>query len=341
MKRVPLILLAVAGPVVGFLSGLAAEDAVGRAVHTLSIQRGNLSALFRDNALSPGVLSGVDSLFNWAEAPAFDAFDPDARGASAGLNFEHVICGHSNVANAFSPRRGRYDLYPLADGHSAMLVRKAEDDPWSLSSTFKYSVSDTSSIDFEFACRAHKQALFGKRGYAVLFFADYMNDVAKVPIHFRGMRAPKEKETWISADAPPGHPDYNQGGTYQSLPARGLKYDTNHNFKLNLWCYDYPRFSQPFYYGRAANGMVFILMFDRMYSVQDEIRFSLFKFKVPRHPRPAWDFQYVIHHVEADHPYGFKGRLIWKKFVSPEDCQEEYRRWRAALPPAGTKRIDN
>ena len=38
MKRVPLILLAVAGPVVGFLSGLAAEDAVGRAVHTLSMK---------------------------------------------------------------------------------------------------------------------------------------------------------------------------------------------------------------------------------------------------------------------------------------------------------------
>jgi hypothetical protein len=74
--------------------------------------------------------------------------------------------------------------------------------------------------------------------------------------------------------------------------------------------------------------MVLILMFDRMHSEQDEIRFSLFKFKVPKRPRPAWDFQYVIHKVEGGQPYGFKGRLIWKKFVSPEDCLGEYHRWR-------------
>ena len=122
------------------------------------------------------------------------------------------------------------------------------------------------------------------------------------------------------------------GGTYRSLPAQDLQYDTNHNFKLNLWSYDYPRFVQPFYYGRAAHGMVFILMFDRMHSADDEIRFSLFKFKVPRRPRPAWDFQYVIHKVEAGRPFGFKGRLVWRKFVSAEDCQNEYHRWRAALP---------
>lgn len=48
--------------------------------------------------------------------------------------------------------------------------------------------------------------------------------------------------------------------------------------------------------------------------------------------RTAWDFQYVIHKVEAGRTYGFKGRLVWKRFVSAEDCQKEYHRWRAALP---------
>jgi hypothetical protein len=313
----------------------SAQGAPGEPVQTLTIQRGNLSVLLRDNALSPGLLSGLDSLFNRTDAPDFDAFDPDDRGASAGLNFEHVICAHPNPANAFAPRRGRYELFKLADGRSAMLVRKADDDPWALSSTFKYSVSEPSAIDFEFECRAHNKELFGKGGYAVLFFADYMNDVAEAPIHFRGVSAPGASEQWISADAPPGHPDYNQGGTYRSVAARALEYDTNHNFKLNLWSYDYPRFTQPFYYGRAAHGITFILMFDKMHSAEDEIRFSLFKFKVPRHPRPAWDFQYVIHKVEEGPSYGFKGRLIWKKFVSPEDCQDEYRRWRATLPNHG------
>lgn len=214
---------------------------------------------------------------------------------------------------------------------SAKLVRMAENDPWALSSSLRYSLSGSNAIDFEFQCRAQNRELFGQRGYAVLFFANYMNDAAEVPIHFRGVAAPGEAEQWISADAPPGHPDYNHGGTYRSLPASDLQYDTNHNFKLNLWSYDYPRFTQPFYYGQAAHGMVMILMFDRMHSREDEIRFSLFKFKLPRRPRPAWDFQYVIHEVEPGRSHGFKGRLIWKKFVSPEDCQAEYRRWQTAI----------
>ena len=106
----------------------SARAASTEAVQTLALQRGNLSVLLRDNALSPGLLSGVDSLFNRRDAPDFDAFDPDDRGASAGLNFEHVICGESNAFNAFAPRRGRYELF-RSDSHSAMLVRKEEDDP--------------------------------------------------------------------------------------------------------------------------------------------------------------------------------------------------------------------
>src|SRR5207245_2077120 len=85
----------------------SAQGAPGEPVQALSLQRGNLSVLLRDNTLSPGLLSGVDSLFNRIDAPEFDAFDPDDRGASAGLNFEHVICGHPNRANSFSPRHGR------------------------------------------------------------------------------------------------------------------------------------------------------------------------------------------------------------------------------------------
>jgi hypothetical protein len=317
-----------------FVSGCYAAPVEG--LQTLTIERGNLSVLVRDNALSPGLLSGVDSLFDKTNAPGFDAFDPDDRGASAGLNFEHIICGHSNKFNAFAPRKGRYELFKQPDGYSAMLVRKAEDDPWSISSSLKYTMTEPHSIDFEFECRAHNKELFGSRGYAVLFFADYMNDVADLAIHFRGVRGPDQPEQWISADAPPGNPEYNHGGTYTSQAARSLGYDTNHNFKLNLWSYDYPRFTQPFYYGLASHGMTLILMFDRMYNVEDEIRFSLFKFKVPRRPRPAWDFQYVIHQVQENHPYGFRGRLIWKKFVSPEDCQEEYRRWTAGLSKANS-----
>ena len=73
-------------------------------------------------------------------------------------------------------------------------------------------------------------------------------------------------------------------------------------------------------------------MFDRAWRAEDEVRFSIFKFKLPALKRPAWDFQYVIHRVESGKPYGFRARLVWKKWVSPEDCLAEYERWAATLP---------
>ena len=51
----------------------------------------------------------------------------------------------------------------------------------------------------------------------------------------------------------------------------------------------------------------------------------------PTTPRPAWDFQYVIHNVQEGKEYGFKARLVWKKFVSPEDCLKEYETWSASV----------
>jgi hypothetical protein len=114
---------------------------------------------------------------------------------------------------------------------------------------------------------------------------------------------------------------------HTGTPAADLEYDADHDFKLNNWSYDWPRYTKPFYFGKAANGMSLELMFDRSHSAEDEIRFSLFKFKVPREPRPAWDFQYVVHKIETGKEYGFRGRLVWKPFVSEADALEEYARW--------------
>jgi hypothetical protein len=88
----------------------------------------------------PEVLSGLASLFHQKDAPTFDAFDPDSPGASAGLNFEHIISGHKNANNAFTPRHGKYALYLLPGGTCAKLVRRREDDPWAVSSTLTYTV---------------------------------------------------------------------------------------------------------------------------------------------------------------------------------------------------------
>jgi len=311
----------------------SAEDQLGPAEQTIDIQAGELTVSFRDNSKSPKTLSGVQTLINHEHAPGYDAYDPDGRGASAGLNFEHIISGHETANNKFTPRRGPYTLHRLPDDRSVRLIRKAADSPWRVSSELTYTVAPPSAIDFEFRCRAEEAELFGNRGWASFFFANYMNDVAEIPLHFRGVTEPGGKEVWIAADAPPGHEDWNNGGTYRHADAAPLQYDHDVKFRLNSWSYDAPRFTQPFYYGRAQRGMVLILMFDRGYTEADEIRFSLFKFKLPRHHRPAWDFQYVVHKVETGREYGFRGRLVWKKFVSPEDCLREHKTWRKSLPP--------
>lgn len=303
------------------------QSAPAPAPQVFQVKHGDLAAVFRDNSRSPDLLSGIDSLFHLTAAPDFDAFDPESGGASAGMNFEHIISGHNGPNNAFTPRHGPFTMQPLSDGRGVRLVRRAADDPWAVDSTLTYRLVAPHYIDVDFRCRPRDAARFGQRGYAIFFFCNYMNDVADAALHFRGVAGPGQGETWISADAPPGHPHFNHGGTYRFRDAAALEYDADLSFNLNSWAYDHPRFTLPFYYGRAARDMTLILMFDRAWSEQDEIRFSLFKFKLKHFPRPAWDFQYVIHKVERDREYGYRARLVWKRFVSEEDCLAEYRNW--------------
>jgi hypothetical protein len=303
----------------------------GEQVQSARIEHGELAVLFRDNSSSPQELSGIDALFNIKHAAGYDAFDPDTQGASAGLNFEHIISGHEDPNNKFTPRHGRYTLHRQPDGKSMLLVRRAEDCPWKVASTLEYVVNEPNYIDFTFRCTPEDASQFGSREYGLFFFANYMNDVEDVRLHFRGYESPRGQEVWVAADAPKGHPDWNGGGNYRALRSDDLEYDDDVQFRLNTWSYDWPRIAKPFYFGRAGQGMTMILMFDRLHSDRDQIRFSLYKFKLSKHPRPAWDFQYVINKVESGVEYGFRGRLVWKKFVSAEDCLNEYERWAAAL----------
>ncbi len=296
----------------------------------VTIKAGSLEATFLGNSSRSRDLSGIDRLINIKDAPGFDAFDPKTTGASAGLNFEHITCGHHNNRNMFTPRAGRFPLRVLSD-RSVQLVRRAEDDPWKLDATITYTLVEPHYVDFEFRGRFRDASLFGDRGWGFMFFADYMNDVADPAIHFYGVEKPGAEPGWVRADVPNQHPDWNTGGTWHSVDAKPLELDDNVRDRLNAWTYDWPRFSRPFYYGRAAHDMTYMLMFDRMHSETDEIRFSVFTFKLDKFPRPAWDFQYLIHKVEENRDYGFRGRAVWKKLVSPDDCLKEYEAWRRQL----------
>lgn len=301
--------------------------AANAADETSTVNEGELSVHFRDNSQSPRVLSGLQSLFNVKHAAGYDAYDPHGSSTSAGLNFEHIISGHQDDRNMFTPRHGRYELHRI-DDRTVELRRLREDSPWEVSSTTRYTVVAPYYVDFEFKCVPHEKSHFDPQGYAIFFWANYMNQVDDVGLHFLGKQEQDGPEEWIAADASQAHRDHVAGGTYSQLTARSLKYDPDHDASLNVWNYDWPRYTRPFYYGRAGNGMAFMLMFDRGYSDDDEIRFSLFKFKVQGEQRkPAWDFQYVIHNIEEGREYGYRGRLVWKKFVSPEDCKREYESW--------------
>jgi hypothetical protein len=137
------------------------QQVSGEKVHAARIVSGDLAIVFRDNSYSPRILSGVESLVHVKNAPDFNAFDPDTIGAAARLNFEHIISGHADPANSFTPRHGRYSLFKLPDERSVTLVRGKEDCPWKISSTLTYTVTAPHYIDLEFRCVAHEARLSG------------------------------------------------------------------------------------------------------------------------------------------------------------------------------------
>jgi len=309
------------------ITAVPREDGSGD-FEVLGLTAGDLSAMFWDNTHSPTRLSGIRSLVNERDAPGYNGFD-------IAMNFEHVISGHRNDHNNFSPRHGRYHLRRI-DDRGVKLVREAADSPWKLDSTMTMRLVPPHAIDFEFECVPRDAAVFGEHGYAVLFWANYMNPLSQIPLHFRGVSGPDEAERWIAVEAPATEYLHRHGGVYRSRHAKRLPIDADHQAPWNVASYDYPRFTRPFFFGRGEHDMVLILMFDRMHATDDEIRFALYRFQVKQDSRrPAWDFQYVIHSVKPQKQYGFRGRLVWKKFVSREDCLAEYERWSRQITATG------
>ena len=310
------------------LMAVPSEDGSGD-FEMLEMSSGDLRVAAWDNTYSPGRLSGLRSLLNLRDAPDYDAF-------RVALNFEHVISGHNRPANDFSPRHGPYRLKQITEP-SVEWVRRAEDSPWKLDSTMRARLSAPNAIDFRFSCTPRDAGLFGEHGYAVLFWANYMNPLTEIDMHFRGVTGPDEEEKWVSVQAPRTDFLHRHGGVYRSRDAKRLSFDDDHKSPWNVASYQFPRFTRPFYYARADHDMVLIMMFDRMATAVDEIRFAMYRFQVKEETRrPAWDFQYVIRKVEAGRRYGFSGRLVYKKFAGAADCESEYERWRAGRDQSWT-----
>lgn len=270
------------------------------------LQVGALTATFAGNGTG---LSGVQALYHEAR-PDFDAFDPWTPGASAGLNFEHLTAGHRDGRNQFAPRAGRMALEVRSDGQAVRLTRAAGDSPWGVASTLTYEMAPPHYIDLRFRCTITDPAAFDPQGYALFFFASYMNVVEDIAIHFPG---PGDWESWPWA------------GTLKAVDADELEVAPDHDWPLNSRAYDAPRIAEPYYYGRVWDGMVWAMLFDRLRTPDDEIRFGMWAFKGA--PFPAWDWGYVVHDVRSG-VCGFDARAIFKPWAGREDIVEEYEAWR-------------
>ncbi len=75
--------------------------------------------------------------------------------------------------------------------------------------------------------------------------------------------------------------------------------------------------------------MVYLIMFDQT----ENIRFSHSPSGGGRTPdgsdtNPAWDFQYIIPSQELNAEYGFKARVVYKRFAGRDDVVAEYEKWK-------------
>ena len=194
---------------------------------TLSRQAGDLAVIFRDNTYSPQALSGIRSLINVQDAPAYNPF-------RIALNFEHILSGHRDEANNFRPRHGPYHLKEHADGRSIIFEREAEDSPWEIGSRMTVTPAAGNALDFTFTCSPRSVKKLGSHRYAVLFWANYLNPVPNIDLHFRGVEVEGAAEDWMAVEAPASDVVHRNGGSYRHRDARRLPIDADHNVPWNV-----------------------------------------------------------------------------------------------------------
>jgi len=286
------------------------------------VARGDLYAEFRENVVFRGEpnLSGIPVILH-----RLNPHLPFIR-EDAGLNFEHIFCGHADQRNGFTPRSGLFRLTPLEAGDGVVLTREAADEPWNIGSTLRYRLVPPHYIDFEFKATINDASPFQSENYAAFFFASYMGFVADNEINFLGVPASGEQEQWVRSRSNGRDP----GEHYIPLQSNGLVIDPNDpilalNAKHEAW----PRITRPYYYGLAGGGMVYAVMFNKLCDSDEEMRFSVMRFRLAKRPSPAWDFGYVARNLVNGKKIGFRGRLIWKPFISAEDITRDYERWRS------------
>ncbi len=294
--------------------------------HKADIGKGGLLGRLLDNeANADRAGSGFNPLYH-ALFPGQNLYD----GGLVGLNFEHIFNG--TVADRditmFTPRKDPCTVVRHSET-SASLRWPAEGSAWGMACEMKYTLVGENAVDLEFAATP-TTAKF-PLGYAAMMWASYMNHTRDRTIHFYGK---SDQEGWVSFgdDTDDGF----ETGTVSYYGVADLPYEESAE-TLNVIEHPKKKFLLPFFYGlvdgdgdpaTTDDTMVYIMMFDQV----APIRFALWNFNrdatgKPDPTRPAWDWQYVIRGPELGKTYGYKARVVYKPFVSPEDVRREYETW--------------
>ena len=277
----------------------------------LTLSDGDIKTVFIDNyPFGKDHLAGYNGIAElYHTAQDSNLFVPHY----AGFNLEHIFGGDS-LPVIFEPRQYSMDLKKISANEvelhqSATILSHCES--WT-----SFKLVKPHYVDIRFRCVIHSPEFF-KHGYAGLFWASYINAPQDKKIYFLTRENGKSK--WVGAFSP-GH---GKNSTYLAVNDNNNFFMAD-NFNVVLAkSFSRHRFIKPFYYGRYKY-MVFAYFFST--SGKEVIRFS----QSPNgggEKNPAWDFQFIIPHLEIGKMYEFSARLMYKKYVSRQDVLNEYENW--------------
>ena len=283
--------------------------------HNAKLAAGDIEAVVTDNAPWPphhrGRYNGVASLTHKAEAR--NLFVP----AYAGLNIEHVLDGAETRKGPdplFEPRLCPIQLRRINE-HSVEMYQPPTSHK-GLESAMRFTLVPPHYIDVVFECIPRRPAF--ENGYIIVFWAAYINAPPDKAIHFLGRgEGEATGERWIKAVTPA----HGKLSTHRYVGDPGpLPPVPGHPLTL-VFHFSRYRYTQPFYYGRYHD-MVYQIMFDD----PERVRFS----QSPTGggaTNPAWDWQFVVRNYQVGRLYRLRARVVYKEFVSRDDCLAEYERW--------------
>lgn len=295
--------------------GIPADSAI-------RIAKGDLRVVFTDNQAYG---STHFARFNGIAALAHKDQDSSVFVPQyAGFNLEHIFGGDSLVP-LFEPRDHPMQLYRTADNQVQLYQSTTPVSGVEILTIFTLTEADY--IDIEVKCLFHKPEFF-KHGYAGLFWASYIDAPDDPRMYFLGTEEDNKEPRWIGAWSG----EHGKESTHRQISDhRDWYYAPNFNATLANHYSNY-RFVEPYFFGRFHN-MVLAFLFD----ANQEIRFSQsptggsLHFTLIPEPgqltNPAWDFQWIIPDPQPNKEYTLKTRMVYKRYMSPEDISREYQSW--------------